>query len=303
LLCQTPYENSQVLDGLIATIHNSKPADMRGRGSGDPSGRRRSIILGVSLSLLIHAAALWYLVVRPPVVMDAEPPGNERRVTVLLAPPAASPPPPPSAPPSPGVRAGKPPAPRVAKRKPVRKPELAAPQIVTPQPSPRVAEPAASPAPAPSDDMFTQLQAARKRRAEAQGAATPPQEDKVTNDNSVALANIETSLRQANGRNRDDSGGLFQVRRVGLRDATFAFHGWSVNARRNSSRLVTVEQGTEASIEIAVVKKMIEIIREQKTDTFVWESHRLGRNLTLSARPEDSAELQQFLMREFFSAR
>ena len=49
------------------------------------------------------------------------------------------------------------------------------------------------------------------------------------------------------------------------------------------------------------MKKMIELIREEKEGDFIWESHRLGRQITLSARLQDSAELQQFLLREFFS--
>lgn len=45
---------------------------------------------------------------------------------------------------------------------------------------------------------------------------------------------------------------------------------------------------------------MIEIIREQKPGDFVWESHRLHRNVTMSARPEDTAQLETFLMKEFY---
>jgi hypothetical protein len=55
-------------------------------------------------------------------------------------------------------------------------------------------------------------------------------------------------------------------------------------------------------MQIAVVRRMIEIIREN-TDTdgdFLWISHRLDRELTLSARPEDTAGLEDFLMQEFF---
>ena len=64
--------------------------------------------------------------------------------------------------------------------------------------------------------------------------------------------------------------------------------------------MIQVEQGSEADIRIAVVKKMIVIIRQHTQEDFTWESHRLGRTIHLSARPEDSAGLQQFLLREFF---
>jgi hypothetical protein len=45
---------------------------------------------------------------------------------------------------------------------------------------------------------------------------------------------------------------------------------------------------------------MIAIIREYETEDFVWESPRLTRNITLSARLRDNAELEEFMMREFF---
>ena len=32
-----------------------------------------------------------------------------------------------------------------------------------------------------------------------------------------------------------------------------------------------------------------------------WVSQRLGRNITLSARPRDNAELEDFMMQEFFA--
>jgi hypothetical protein len=49
-----------------------------------------------------------------------------------------------------------------------------------------------------------------------------------------------------------------------------------------------------------MVRRMIELIRTHYTGDFHWESHRLQRTVVLSARTEDSAELEDFLMREFF---
>ena len=51
---------------------------------------------------------------------------------------------------------------------------------------------------------------------------------------------------------------------------------------------------------IAVVRRMIAIIRQHEPGDFVWESQRLGRNLTLSARPADQAGLEEFMLQEFF---
>ncbi len=149
--------------------------------------------------------------------------------------------------------------------------------------------------------MFTQIQEARKRRAEALGpevSSSPPQQEQ--NDNSVALANIEHSLQHANGRSKVDAGGVFEVRDKGYEHAEVVFHGWSPNARRNSTRVIPVEQGPAPDIETAIVNKIIGVIREEKTGDFLWDSHRLGRTITLSARVQDTAELRRILMQEFF---
>jgi hypothetical protein len=45
---------------------------------------------------------------------------------------------------------------------------------------------------------------------------------------------------------------------------------------------------------------MISIIRRYENEDFVWESHRLGRNITLSARAQDTRDLENFMLREFF---
>jgi hypothetical protein len=44
---------------------------------------------------------------------------------------------------------------------------------------------------------------------------------------------------------------------------------------------------------------MIEIIRTHYKGDFRWESSRLGRVVNLSARIEDSAELEAFMLEEF----
>jgi hypothetical protein len=61
-----------------------------------------------------------------------------------------------------------------------------------------------------------------------------------------------------------------------------------------------VRKGENSDIRIAVVRKMIGIIREHESGEFLWESHRLGKQLTLSARARDNAELESFMMQEFF---
>jgi hypothetical protein len=45
---------------------------------------------------------------------------------------------------------------------------------------------------------------------------------------------------------------------------------------------------------------MITLIRRHYDGDFNWESQRLGREVVKSARSEDGAELEEFMMMEFF---
>jgi hypothetical protein len=51
---------------------------------------------------------------------------------------------------------------------------------------------------------------------------------------------------------------------------------------------------------LAVVRKIIEIIRAHEPGDFIWVSRRLGRQVALSARSGDNAALEDFIMRDFF---
>ena len=61
-----------------------------------------------------------------------------------------------------------------------------------------------------------------------------------------------------------------------------------------------MEVGPDGDINRAIAKKMIEIIRRDYNGDFHWESYRLGRTVILSARQEDNAGLEDFLISEFF---
>jgi hypothetical protein len=64
--------------------------------------------------------------------------------------------------------------------------------------------------------------------------------------------------------------------------------------------VIEVDAGLGGDIELAIVRRMIELIRTHYTGDFRWDSHRIGRVVVLSARPEDQAELERFLQNEFF---
>lgn len=99
-----------------------------------------------------------------------------------------------------------------------------------------------------------------------------------------------------------NSGGIFQIQRVGYDDAEFTFFGWNRDIKRRASMRIEVRRtADDADIRHAVVRKMIAIIREYEVEDFTWESVRLGRNIRLSARQRDNADLENFLMLEFFT--
>jgi hypothetical protein len=97
-----------------------------------------------------------------------------------------------------------------------------------------------------------------------------------------------------------NGGGIFRIERMGYDAAEFYFFGWNTDIRRNSKQLIEVRKGDNPDIRIAVVRRMIAIIRDREPEDFVWVSQRLGRNVTLSARQSDNAGLEDFLMQEFF---
>ena len=61
-----------------------------------------------------------------------------------------------------------------------------------------------------------------------------------------------------------------------------------------------MDAGPQGDVELAVVRRMIELIRSHFVGDFNWESQRLHRGIVMSARLEDNAGLEDLMMREFF---
>lgn len=265
-----------------------------------------AIWVAFALSLLIHAAVLWQwlpklLLPSPDEIKLGEAYGS---LIVRLA-PAPSPPPspmPPAQPPYPRP-------PMVAAR-----PRPAPPAIALNRPPPNIQSPAptvpavAAAARPPADgDLNSYIEARRRARAQsapgasAQSAANAqPVEDDKARSNRIAAANLGAQRAQTFGYDPKQGGGVFQMVRLGYDNAEFAFFGWNREIRRNTKQLIEVRKGNNSDIRIAVVRKMISIIREYEQEDFHWESIRLGRTLMLSARASDNAGLEEFMMREFF---
>jgi len=267
------------------------------------------------LSLMIHVAVMWVwlphvrLVAANP--QESSQSGGPLAVRLAALPKnaaAAAPPtpPPPAVAQPPAVRLPtmvlrplpRPPTPIIAA------PVSPVPTVIAPPPAP---VPKAAPAPPIPAEMDLSAYMAAKRRARGetessgpQGAASEPAESDTARRDRIVAANL-AAIRTPNlGNDPRNGGGLFEVRRLGSDDAEFMFYGWNKEIRRRVPQMIEVKKGTNSSIQIAMVRKIIGIIRDHEDGDFAWESRRLGRVITLSARASDNGELEAFMMKEFF---
>jgi hypothetical protein len=279
------------------------------------------IWLAFVLSLMVHVTALWEWLPRLPLLArDALAPSDAASpMTVQLASPentpessasakiadaqSAKPSPPPRTPPPKPPRRTLPTPPVIALTPPsstLPVPPPAQPREIAPSP------PTPPPAPPIEGDLSAYISARRRARGEAEpassngAAANSPAEDDIARRDRIVASNLASVNSQNFGNSPKNSGGIFQITRMGYSDAEFAFFGWNKDIRRRATQKIEVRLGDNGDIRHAVIRKMIAIIREYETEDFVWESHRLTRNITLSARLRDNAELEAFMMREFF---
>lgn len=132
-----------------------------------------------------------------------------------------------------------------------------------------------------------------------QSAPAVSEESESARANRIAAANLGLGHKPSFGADTT-GGGIFRIQRVTYDYAEYLFYGWNADIRRNTTQLVTVRKGAQPDIRLAVVRSMIDIIRRHEQGDFLWESRRLGRNVSLSARPSDDSGLEDFLMKEFF---
>lgn len=246
---------------------------------GDERTNKTAIAVTIALHLLLVLAYLF----KPET--ETKPLTGPEGVMVMITPPAAKP-----REQAPSVRP-KTPSQALPRIEIPRLPDTITLPEEKPSEAPRV-EPKAEP---PQEmDMAAYVAARRKQRGVAE-------ESPSEGENEKAIRNINANIARANAASRDDgTGGIFDVTNKTFNSATVKFRGWNPNFKRRWMQSVTVEVGSERDIETAIVKKMIEIIRKEKEGDFEWESHRLNRNVTLSARPQDTDVLMAFLYKEMF---
>jgi hypothetical protein len=267
------------------------------------------------LSLLVHGAAIYLWFPRTPLLTPGSesPSAPQPPLSVQLTPPrvaSAAPlaqpreaPPPPKLQPRPPKPLVRPPPPAVTVTTP-------APRVFVPPPTPP-APPAPAPpaiAPPPVEKVMSEYIAARKRARGEVGEATAPAplDENARRDKAIAdnLASMQSSLKSSDtfGNAPKNGGGTFQIKYMGYEDAEVAFFGWSKDVKRRIYQKIEIRRGDNRDINIAIVRKIISIIREHEPGDFRWDSKRLGREMMLSARPADNGALEEFMMQEFFTS-
>jgi hypothetical protein len=256
----------------------------------------RNTAIAIIISLLIHAIVLFFVL--PQLIKPVGGAPAPQALTITLNQPQAKQVPQTIAEPEKPA----PPAKKIPKKEKVTRSVMATQNaqsnnpIPLPIKTPEPPRPLDTTRPAPTEQATDMLDYVNKKRqprqdeqsasAKSLGAPSEDQRDAV----------IKRNLAQEGGN------GIFQVRDKNVFTAKLSFKGWKNNYNNARLEIFDVQAKGNETIELAIVRKMISIIRLEYTGDFQWESHRLGRAVTLSARLEDSAELEHFLVKEMFSS-
>ena len=272
----------------------------------------RNTLLAFIVSLLIHALILFFVVPKLKQAPVPEPAPFE----VVLAQPELKPqviPQPPAAPEKKLIE--KPP--ENPKEKPVKKPvkktrvmtkpadkklkptDFTVPNVLAspkPQPEPLPRKPS-KPDDAPTDMMaYVNKQRAKRNAEEADAAkinAEAVAKEKGPSEEEKRDAKIKSNFQ--NGTN-----GIFEITSLSSNSATFSFLGWTSSLSNSRREFFEVDAARGQDVRLVMIRRMITLIRVHYQGDFDWQSQRLSRTIIKSARPEDSAELEDFLMQEFF---
>ena len=271
---------------------------LKGSHLREPEARTlRYLGIGLLISLCFH---IIFFVVMPKREVNEDSPlqGAQGTLVVQLTPSSPSPPP------SPPVAAVTPPlqAPRPRMVAPLS-PRMMTVPSATPQSVPLDPQPPApiKPPEAAPTDFMSMVNANRERRAAAESAARAQgrSSGRDPSADDIAMASINRNIRsltQGSG-----TSGVFQILSKGHRAAQFAFRGWTTDSRSSRREVIDVDAGLNGNVDQAIIRRMIDLIRTHYQGDFNWDSQRLGRVVVLSARVEDSAGLEEFMMREFFN--
>jgi hypothetical protein len=147
-------------------------------------------------------------------------------------------------------------------------------------------------------DMFAALNAKRAARDQGEAEAAKINAEAAARE----ISPSEDEKRDANIKRNFQNGtnGVFEITRLESRSASFTFLGWTSSLSNARREFFEVEASPGEDVRRVMIRRMITLIRVHYQGDFDWESRRLGRTIVMSARVEDSAGLEDFLMTEFF---
>ncbi len=275
----------------------------------------RNTLIAIIVSLLIHAIILFFVVPKLAQEELAELPARELEVS--LAPPTVEKKiaeTPVEQPATPVEKIPEPikPKPKVIVQKteaPPKKPVFKVPDVLsTTKPSPEKTQPNLNipqePAPAqpkPEEapvDMMALVNRNRARRAAQESDAARINAEATARE----LGPSAEQRRDENIKRNFETGvnGVFEITNLETRTASFSFNGWTNDISNARREFFEVQAQSGQDVRLVMIRKMISLIRQHYKGDFNWESHRLNRTIVMSARPEDSAGLEEFMMIEFF---
>jgi hypothetical protein len=170
---------------------------------------------------------------------------------------------------------------------------------ITPHPEKPVLEKSPIKETPQENDLLAYLNARRQQRQAQEMAEKSPSTDANIQDRLAPEQKRDEII--ARNLQQEGTNGLFQIREIVGDSAQFTFRGWQQNGRNTRFEIVTVLAGPNETIERAIVRKMIAIIREHYSGDFNWQSQKYGRIIVLSARPQDNQALEDFMIQEFFA--
>lgn len=147
-------------------------------------------------------------------------------------------------------------------------------------------------------DMASYVKAMQAKRVDSEAIAAQVNVEAAARERGPTEAQLRDERIKRNL--KYGTNGIFEITSLSQRNATFAFRGWTNDYSISTRQFYEVEASGGQDVRLIMIRRMIALIREDYDGDFNWESHRLGRRLVLSVRPEDNAGLEDFLMMEFF---
>ncbi len=271
----------------------------------------RNTLLAIAFSLLLHALVFFMV---PQIKFDSPPASIPMRaIEVSLAPlkkpaqlvePEQEEPVPQVKVPAPAVVA---PKIMTQKRLPDRKPSFVVPESIEPKVKPSLdkspfKEPEVKELPVEQQytDMASYVRAQQAKRLNAEAVAAQINAEAAARERGQTEAQLRDERIKRNLKH--GTNGIFEITSLGPRNATFSFRGWTNDYSVSKRQFYEVEATGGQDVRLIMIRRMIALIREHYDGDFNWESYRLGRSVKQSARLEDNAGLEDFLMMEFFGS-